>query len=142
MAKKNFGAQFWLGSALGVPTRISGLLSVKAPSLSRGTIDTTTHESEDGIMTFMGEGVADPGEGTAQIEWIPGSTGDGIVLDALAKGDVRSVQIFVNGNNGKASLTGECIITSYEPDDQPVQGKQAATIGFKASGKFVWDYTE
>lgn len=137
MAEKNFGAAFYLGNK-----KIAEVLSVKAPSLSRGTIDTTTHDSVDGIMEFMGEGVADPGTLSVQIHWVPGSESDTALLAALASGDTQAMTVVSNGRKAdgtaeKKGTTGKGIITGYEPDDQPVQGKQAATVSIKASGKWV-----
>jgi hypothetical protein len=139
MAVKNFGAAFWLANASGTLTKIGSVTSVKAPSLTRGTIDTTDHDTPDGVMTFIGEGVADPGDGSVTINWVPGSAGDTLVLEALASGGNRDFKIVANGAAGKYELAGECIVTGYEPDDQPVTGKQTATISFKASGALAWD---
>lgn len=144
MAERNFGAAFYIGAtsaANAVLTKAAEVLSVKAPSLSRGTIDTTTHDSANGVMEFMGEGVADPGELTIQIHRVPGSATDTLLLAALADPNARQMKITSNGRaaGGAAQVmqtTGLGIVTGYEPDDQPVQGKQTATLTVKASG--VW----
>lgn len=145
MAERNFGAAFYMASVaapLGALTKLAEVLSVKAPSLSRGTIDTTTHDSVDGIMEFMGEGVADPGELTVQVHRVPGSATDTAILAALAAGQNMAMKVTSNGrkNDGTAQVmqtAGVGIVTGYEPDDQPVQGKQTATLTIKASGKWV-----
>jgi hypothetical protein len=144
MAEKNFGAAFLLGASAAANatlTKIAEVLSVKAPSLSRGTIDTTTHDSAGGVMEFMGEGVADPGVLTVQIHRVPGSDSDAKLLAAVASGDSLLMAVNSNGRNGagvatKMQTKGIGIVTGYEPDDQPVQGKQTATVTIKASG--VW----
>lgn len=145
MAEKNFGAAFYM-AAVAAPTgplvKLAEVVSVKAPSLSRGTIDTTTHDSVDGIMEFMGEGVADPGELTITVNRVPGGATDTAVLAALAAGIVLPMKVTSNGRDSQGAATkiqtaGNGIVTGYEPDDQPVQGKQTATISIKASGKWV-----
>ncbi len=145
MAEKNFGAAFMMpvaGVPDGVITKVAEVLSVKRPSLARETIDTTTHDSVDGIMEFMGEGVADPGDLTIQIHWVPGSAADLWILSALATGVVLPLKVVSNGRTEQGVATkiqtaGNGIFTGYEPDEQPVQGKQTATVSIKASGKWV-----
>lgn len=139
MAVQNFGKEMHLqptggGSTL---TKLSELLSLKAPSQTVGVIDVTTHDSAEGIMESMPEGVSDPGDGSATIHWIPGSATDTLVQAVLAARQVRNVKFVLNGATAKYALTGPIIVTSYEPDDSPVQGKQTATIGFKAAGKMT-----
>ncbi|RZI61395.1 MAG: hypothetical protein EOP94_00570 [Zymomonas sp.] len=145
MAEKNFGAAFYMAAVAapaGPVVKLAEVLSVKAPSLSRGTIDTTTHDSVDGIMEFMGEGVADPGELTIQVHRVPGGATDTACIAAVTAGVALSMKVTSNGRDAqgaaiKMQTAGIGIVTAYEPDDQPVQGKQTATVSIKASGKWV-----
>ncbi len=145
MAERNFGAAFYIAdpaAPTGPLEKAAEVLSVKAPSLTRGTIDTTTHDSVDGIMEFIGEGVADPGELTVQVHRVPGSETDDLFLRALASGLNLPMKVTSNGRKAdgtpqKMQTAGIGIVTGYEPDDQPVQGKQAATLTAKPSGKWV-----
>lgn len=135
-AVKNFGKEMHLqpagaGSTL---TKLSELLSLKVPSSTVDTIDATTHDSAGGVMEFIGEGVSDPGAGSAKIHWVPGSASDTLIQAVLASKMVRNAKWVLNGATAKYELAGPVILTSYEPDDAPVQGKQTATIGFKAAG--------
>lgn len=145
MAEKNFGAAFYM-AAVAAPTgtlvKLAEVVSVKAPSLSRGTIDTTTHDSVDGIMEFIGDGVADPGELTITVNRVPGGDTDTACIAALAAGVALAMKVTSNGRTAQGAATkiqtaGIGIVTGYEPDDQPVNGKQTATLSIKASGKWV-----
>lgn len=145
MAEKNFGAAFYMAAVaapLGALIKLAEVVSVKAPGMTRGTIDTTTHDSVDGFMEFMGEGTIDPGELTIQVHRVPGSATDTACLAAAASGLATAMKVTSNGRDDqgapkKMQTAGIGIVTSYEPDDQPVQGKQTATLSIKASGKWV-----
>lgn len=140
MAARNFGKEMHLQAvgASATLTKLGELLSLKVPSSTVGIIDTTTHDSVDGVMESMAEGVTDPGSGTATIHWVPGSATDTLILAVLTAKITRNAKFVVNGATAKYELTGPIIITSYEPDDAPVQGKQSATIGFRAAGKLTF----
>jgi hypothetical protein len=145
MAEKTFGAAFYMARAVdptGPLLKIAEVLSVKSPALSRGTIDATTHDSEEGIMEFIGEGVADPGELTVQIHWVPTSDSDATMISGLLYNFPLRMKVVSNGRTALGAATriqtvGYGIVTSYEPDDQPVQGKQTATLTVKASGGWL-----
>lgn len=134
MAVAAFGAELWVDNSGGTLTQIGEVVAVTPPALSRGTIDTTHHATASGIMTFIGSGVADPGEVSATINYVAGSASDDLLLEAAQSGTVRSFKVVVNAASGQEGISGEGIVTGYTPDSSAVDGKQTATVTIKASG--------
>jgi len=134
MAVAAFGAELWVDNSGGTLTQIGELLSITLPSLTRATLDTTNHATTNGIQTFIGSGIADPGELSATIHYVPGSASDDLLLEAVASGTVRSFKGVANASSGQEGVAGEGIVTGYAPDSLEIDGKQTATVTIKASG--------
>lgn len=109
---------------------IASVTSISGPGLKRETIDVTAHDSPDGWMEFLG-GLKDGGEVSADINHRP-STHDVLVAD-LEDDEPRTYRIeWPSG----AAWTFDAILTGYEPDS-PYDGKLAATLTWKVTGKPV-----
>lgn len=129
------GSGLYLTSGAAVLTKIVGLLNVNRPNLNVETADTTDHDSEDGVREFI-PGLADPGELSATIKYVPGSPTDDLLLEHLAAREIRPFNIVtVGANKALEDNEGMVILTSYEPDDAPIDGVRTATITGKVSGK-------
>lgn len=129
-----FGAQLWLTPGTGTLTRVFGLLSVNRPNLNVDSVDTTTHESVGGVREFIA-GLADPGELTATVHYEPGTPTDDLILEHLASRAKRAFKIVTPSATGVTEdHTGTILLTSYEPDDAPIDGVRTATITAKVSG--------
>jgi hypothetical protein len=138
MADYAQATQLQIGDGAGPPegfTLIAEVLDIKGPSLSREQVETTSHDTADGYMTFI-PGLADGGEVSFDIQYMMGAathaeTGDGIAriaLDAV----VRLYQIVPPVGGKKWNFSG--FITKFEPGF-PVGDKQTASITVKISGK-------
>lgn len=130
-----FGAQLWLTSSgsPGTLTRVFGLTAVNRPNLTVDSVDSTTHESVGGVREFIA-GLADPGELTATMHYEPGSATDDLILEHLASRKKRAFKIVTPAATGTEDHTGTILLTSYEPDDGPIDGIRTATLTGKVSG--------
>lgn len=128
------GTTLWLTNSSSVLTQVLGLLSVNRPNLTVEAVDTTTHESSNGVREFIA-GLADPGELTATLHYEPGGATDTLLLEHLSSRAKRAFKIVVKEADGTTQdVTGTILLTSYEPDDAPIDGVRTATITAKVSG--------
>lgn len=127
------GTELWLTSGTSVLTQITPLLTCNRPNLTIDVVETTNHGS-NGIREFIA-GLANPGELSATILYTPGSAVDTLLLEHLASRDTRAFKIVVVETDGtQQAVTGNIILTSYEPDDAPVDGRREATITGQVTG--------
>lgn len=133
-AKTNFGKELWMGPSGGSLVKIAELVTINPPKRTRGTIDATSHDSPDGAMEFISEGVYDPGEITGQVNYVAGSTGDDAFIAAAVDGVLRDFKIVVKAASSTEDMLFSAYVTSYGPDEMPVNGKQVASFAAKVSG--------
>lgn len=127
------GTELWLTSGTAVLTKITPLLTCNRPNLSIDIVETTNHGSS-GVREYIA-GLANPGELSATILYEPGSAIDTLLLEHLASRDTRAFKIVVVETDGtKQAVTGNIILTGYEPDDAPVDGRREATITGQVTG--------
>ena len=142
MAVKGKGARFWLyNTTTSALVRITEVLSLTPPSPTRDTIDTTTHDSVGDYREFISS-LIDAGEASLTIHYIPGSTGDLLLLAAMAAGDLRAFAVDVNSATGvQQRISGSCIMTAYTPADVVIDDKMTATVTVKVSGPLIQSAT-
>lgn len=133
MAKQSFAAELWIynGTAL---AKVAELLSVTPPERTRGTFETTAHDTTGGAKTFDSEAVYDPGEIQFQMHWALGSTEDTTLAAWMAAGDIRTWKVVAKKASGTGDFTGSGILTSYAPDGLEIEGKQTISGTIKVSG--------
>lgn len=124
------GITFKINNESAVLTAIGEITSVTPPGISRDAIDATHSASPDGYREFIG-GLKDGGEATAELNFVPGSTGHALLL-AQFGADIPSVcEIeFPDGSTFDFSAW----LSNYEPET-PVEDKMTATVTFKVTGK-------
>lgn len=127
------GTKLYLTASTNYDTQITPLLTVNRPNLTVDVVETTNHGS--GAVREYIAGLADPGEMTATILYTPGSAVDTMLLAHLASREPRAFKIVVVETDGTTQdVTGTIILTGYEPDDAPVDGRREATISGKVTG--------
>ena len=136
IAKDTRGTILRLAAAPGSPVAIAELTSITPPTLSRGTIDVTTHDGATEAMEFIADGVYDPGEISCEGHLILGSAADDLFIAALTTGNLYNFEIEGKGTGTtREEMSGPGIITSYAPGDMPVSGgQQTFTATIKVSG--------
>ncbi|AHE52637.1 phage tail tube protein [Sphingomonas sanxanigenens] len=136
-----YGTALYLTNAAAALQKVLGLTNVNRPNLTVETVDTTTHDSPDAVREFIA-GLADPGELSATIHYEPGSATDDLILEHLASREKRPFNIVTIGAAGATENNeGVIILTSYEPDDAPIDGVRTATVTGKVSGAITQEAT-
>lgn len=111
-------------------TLLGEITSVTPPPIQRDIIDATHMDSPEGWREFIA-GLKDGGEMSVDLNFVPGSATDDLLVAMQAEDDKRPMQItFPNG----AVWEFEAFCTGYEPS-APVDDKMTATATFKVSGK-------
>lgn len=127
------GTQFFMTDSTDYDTEITPLLSINRPNLSVDVVETTNHGSSNRREYIAG--LADPGEITATVLYQPGTAVDTYLLTTLAaRGSVNFKISVVETDGTKQDVTGTMIMTGYETDDSPVDGRREATITGKVTG--------
>jgi hypothetical protein len=143
-AETNFGAQVWLAPAGNALVMVAELISVDPPAITGEVVDVTTHDSAEdangGVpREFIGEKVYDPGSFSFQVHDKPSSAGHTAILLAATTRALQDVKLVDLDENGDPyPMTGAGIVTSYKPENRPVNGVKVATVTVKRSG--VWTY--
>ncbi len=127
------GTELWLTNSSATLVSITPLLTCNRPNLTVDVVETTNHGS--GSTREYIAGLADPGELSATILYTPGSAVDTLLLEHLASRATRAFKIVVVETDGTTQdVEGNLILTGYEPDDAPVDGRREATITGKVTG--------
>jgi predicted secreted protein len=111
-----------------VYTTLGEQTAVNPPNLAADAIDATHSESADGYREFIG-GLKDGGEVSLEMNYVPASTAETLILAGLGELDRYRV-VFPDGSY----VTYDAILTGFEPN-APIDDKMSATATWKVSGK-------
>ena len=133
-----FGTKLQLGD--GSPTTetftdIAEITSISPPSLSKDTIETTTHNSVDRYKEFI-SGLRDAGEVSLDINYDPADATHNLLTGLLGEyeKDAPSNYKIIFPDSGTTTWSFAGILTSFEAS-APIDDKLTASITIKISGK-------
>jgi predicted secreted protein len=133
-AKAAFGIELWMVPDGETLAKLTELVTLTPPPVTRGTIDATTHDSAGGAMEKIASGVYEVGAISGQVHYVPGSTADIAFRTAMTGGVLQDFKIVFPVGSPKKNLTGSGFLTQYEPQDAPVDGKLVANITITPTG--------
>jgi len=110
-------------------TTLAHVTNVGGPEIERETYDVTAHDSVDGWREFIG-GLKDGGEVSIEVNYDP-RVHDDLVAD-FEDTAPRNYKITFPGTLGEWAV--KLILTGFS-QEAPVDGKLAAELTFKVSGK-------
>jgi predicted secreted protein len=127
------GAEFWLDSAGDVLTQLSEILSVALPNSQVADVEATHMASPDRRREYIA-GLIDDGEGTIEMNYIPGSATDLLIVAALADGNTRDYKVVLTlADESTWEVTGDCIVKGYERN-APIDDRMTATLTVRFTG--------
>jgi predicted secreted protein len=127
------GAQFWLDSAGDVLTQLSEILSVALPNSQVADVEATHMASPNRRREYVA-GLIDDGEGTVEMNYVPGSDTDILLRAALADGETRDYKVVLPVADGSTwEVTGDCIVKGYERN-APIDDRMTATLTIRFTG--------
>lgn len=111
---------------------IAEVFSITPPSSSVDIVDVTHMQSPGRDREFI-LGLNDPGEASMELNFVPGSDTDALLLEI--KGAYAPVKCRITWPNAVA-WTFDGLLTGYEPS-APNDDKMTATVTFKVTGSVV-----
>ena len=125
------GSEFWLDNASNSLTQLDEVLSVALPNPQIADVEATHMGST--AREFIA-GLKDYGDGTVEMNYIPGSATDVLIRAAVADGVTRSFKTVLPVADGSTwEITGECIVKGYERSD-PIDNRMTATMTVRFTG--------
>ena len=134
-AQIGLGTEFWLwDSSLGTPAlvQLGEILSVTPPNPQTAQVEATHMGSPDRRREFIA-GLIDDGEGTFEMNYVPGSTTDVLIRASQTAGDTRAYRIVIPDGAGTWQVDGDCIVTGYERNI-PIDDRMTATLTVRFTG--------
>jgi predicted secreted protein len=127
------GAEFWLDSAGDVLTQLGEILSVALPNSQVEDVE-ATHMASPGRRREYIAGLIDDGEGTIEMNYVPGSATDILIRAALADGATRDYKAVLPVADGSTwEVTGDCIVKGYERSIA-IDDRMTATLTVRFTG--------
>jgi predicted secreted protein len=113
---------------------VGEITSITMPGIARDAVDATHSESTQKWREFIA-GLKDGGEVSAELNFVPGSTGMTRLLAQLDQDELSSCKITLP-TTPAYEWQFDAILTGLE-SEAPVDDKMTATVTFKVSGKPV-----
>lgn len=122
------GAQFQIESATpGTFTALAEVYDITPPNETTDIID-ASHMGSPNREFIMG--LTDPGETSFEMNFVPGSTREGLLLAAKASRSAKKFRIVFPND---ATWTFDGLVTGYEPA-MPNDDKMTCTVTIKVTG--------
>lgn len=134
-ARIGYGTEFWLEddtSPTPVLTKLGEILSVSTPNSQVEEVEATHMESPNRRREYVA-GLIDDGEGTFEMNYVPGSATDLLIQEALADGVTRGYRIVLPDGDTGWEIVGDCIVKGYERNI-PIDDRMTATLTVRFSG--------
>lgn len=134
----SFGAALeWDPAGAAAYAAIGQVKDISGPSITRGTVDVSDHDSSDGFREFMG-GLVDGGEVTFTIGYDNANTQHAALLTNLVSTTCTpaTFELTLTVCSGTAVWTWSGFVTGFTPA-APVEGENTAEVTIKVTGKPV-----
>lgn len=127
-AQIGLGTEFWLDSNAPTPvlTKLGEILSVTPPNPQTERVEATHMGSLNRRREYI-SGLIEDGEGTFEMNYVPGSATDELIRGAQASGLTKGYKIVIPDGTGTWEIEGECIVTGYERAI-PIDDRMTATL--------------
>jgi predicted secreted protein len=134
-ARIGLGTEFYLEddtTPTPVLTKLGEILSVTTPQSTVEEVEATHMDSPNRRREYI-SGLIDDGEGTFEMNYVPGSATDVLIRAALDDGVTRGYKIIIPDGATGWEITGECIVRGYERS-VPIDDRMTATLTVRFTG--------
>lgn len=126
------GSEFWLDNASAVSTQLGEIISISMPNPQVAEVEATHMQSPNRRREYIA-GLIEDGDGSFEMNYVPGSATDVLIRAALEDGEERGYKIVVPDGTGTWESTGNCIVKGYERN-VPIDDRMTATLTVRFTG--------
>lgn len=127
-----YGAELWLDNASGVLTQLAEITAITPPNPQVDQVEATHFESPGRRREYI-SGLVEDGEGTFEMNYVPGSATDALIRAALSDGVTREYRIIIPTATTGWQFDGSCVVTGYERNI-PIDDRMTATLTVRFTG--------
>ena len=127
-----WSAEFWLDNASGTLVQIAEVTAVTPPNPQTDQIEATHFNSPNRRREYI-SGLIEDGEGTFEMNFVPGSASDTLIREAQNAATARSYRIILPDGDTGWQIDGECIVVGYERNI-PIDDRMTATVTVRFTG--------
>ncbi len=129
-----YGTRFLMAAtpAATALTKLAEVTSVTLPNEQVAEVEVTHYESPGRTREFI-PGLNDAGEITVEINWVPGSDTDDLIVAAKADGKVRTMRIVTPADDTSQMYTFPGFVRGFERT-APMDDKMTATLTIRIAG--------
>lgn len=131
-ARIGYGSEFWLEADNGTLTQLGEITAVTPPNSQTEDVEATHMLSPDRRREWIA-GLIDDGEGTFEMNYVPGSATDVLIRQAQTEGDARDYRIVIPDGAFGWKIEGQCIVKGYERG-VPIDDRMTATMTVRFTG--------
>jgi len=127
-----YGTEFHMATALGVLTELGEITAISLPNPQVSDVEATHFKSLNRRREYIA-GLIEDGEGTFEMNYVPGSATDVLVRAALEDGNAREYKVVLPDGAGTWEVAGECIVKGYERG-VPIDDRMTGTLTVRFTG--------
>lgn len=133
-AQIGYGAEFWMEDDAATPvlTKLGEVTGISLPNAQTEEVEATHFGSPDRRREYI-SGLIDDGEGSFEMNYVPGSATDTLIRAAQASGLARGYKIVIPDGADTWEITGDCIVRGYERN-VPIDDRMTATLTVRFTG--------
>ena len=131
-AQIGLGAEFWLGNATNVLTKLGEILTVTPPNSQTAEIEATHMGSPNRRREWIA-GLIEDGDGTFEMNYTPNSATDILIRAAQTAGLPTTYKIVIPNGAAKWEVSGTCIVRGYQRAI-PIDNRMLATLTVRFTG--------
>jgi len=126
-----FGAAFWLSNGTGL-VELGEIVTITPPNAQTADVESTHFKSDNRRREYIA-GLIEDGEGTFEMNYVPGSATDALIQAALNAAATRAYMIVLPAPSGTWRINGSCIIKGYERNIS-MDDRMTATLTVRFTG--------
>lgn len=127
-----YGAEFWLDNASGTLTQLGEITGISLPNPQTDDVEATHFKSPNRRKEYI-SGLIEDGEGSFEMNLVPGSATDVLLRTAQTDGVTREYRISIPDGEFGWDITGSCIVKGYERA-VPINDRMTATLTVRFTG--------
>ncbi len=131
-AQIGYGAELWIDNASGTLTEIAEVTGISLPNPETSEVEATHFKSPNRRREYIA-GLIEDGEGTFEINYVPGSATASLIKEAQDSGETRDYKIVLPDGDGTWEVTGSLIIRSFERS-VPIDDRMTASLTVRFTG--------